>query len=180
MSASVQFKLRFPTQDIAHWAARYSYPGEDRIVRRVAPAARARGYLRQSEFLEVCKWKTPRSQSRCATNPADTIREATRLALHTADERLKIGILRVLTGVEWPTASVILHFCDHRPYPILDYRALWSLGHPNPPTTYTFDFWWEYTQFTRHLADNSGHSMRDLDRALWQYSKERQRQKSSR
>ncbi len=37
-------------------------------------------------------------------------------------------VLRFLDGVEWPTASTILHFCGARPYPILDYRALWSLG----------------------------------------------------
>ncbi len=167
------FKLRFPTDEIADWAAQYSYRGEDRIVRRIAPAGRARGYLRRSEFLKLCKWKTPRSQSRCAENTAQTIREATTLALGTTDERLKIGILRLLTGVEWPTASVILHFCDQRPYPILDFRALWSLGYRKPPR-YTFDFWWRYTLFTRQLAEASGHSMRDLDRALWQYSKKHQ------
>ena len=167
------FKLRLPPEQIGHWAARYSYPGEDRIVGRVAPAAHARGYLRRSEFLELCKWKTPRSQPRCATNTAHMIREATTLALSTTDEQAKIGILRLLAGVEWPTASVILHFCDQRPYPILDFRALWSLGYPKPPR-YTFDFWWPYTLFTRQLAEASGHSMRDLDRALWQYSKEHQ------
>jgi len=55
------------------------------------------------------------------------VREATQTALETADERAKTYILRTLAGVEWPTASVILHFCNRQPYPILDYRALWSL-----------------------------------------------------
>jgi hypothetical protein len=82
-------------------------------------------------------------------------------------------VLRSLAGVEWPTASVILHFCDRRPYPILDYRALWSLGYRKPPA-YTFAFWMAYTRFTRELSQATGHSMRTVDKALWQYSKEHQ------
>src|SRR5437773_881772 len=78
-----------------------------------------------------------------------------------------------LDGVDWPTASVLLHFCDRQPYPVLDFRALWSLGISHPPT-YTFEFWWAYASFTRQLAASSGESMRTVDRALWQYSKEHQ------
>jgi hypothetical protein len=58
-------------------------------------------------------------------------------------------------------------------YPILDVRALWSLGFSRPPA-YTFGFWSEYVAFTRSEARRLGVSMRELDRALWQYSKERQ------
>jgi len=78
-----------------------------------------------------------------------------------------------LDGVDWPTASVLLHFCDRQPYPVLDFRALWSLRISTPPT-YTFEFWWAYVICTRQLADAAGESMRTVDRALWQYSKERQ------
>ena len=99
--------------------------------------------------------------------------EVTRTALRTDNERLKIEILTLLTGVSWPTASVILHFCDKKPYPILDYRALWSLRVEAPPR-YDFDFWWAYTRFVRRLAKETKLSMRTIDRALWQYSKERQ------
>ena len=168
------FKLRFPPAEIPRWAQTYSYPGEDAIVAELAPRARARGYLARTEFLELCRWKTPRSQPRCATNTAARIREATQIALASADERAKPFILRTLAGVGWPTASVILHFCDKQPYPILDYRALWSLGFARPPS-YTFDFWWAYTEFTRGLVHSTGHDMRMLDRALWQFSKKHQR-----
>jgi hypothetical protein len=30
--------------------------------------------------------------------------------------------------VNWPTASVILHFVYPKRYPILDYRALWQFS----------------------------------------------------
>src|SRR5260370_42139000 len=168
------FKLRFPPSEIPRWAKGYAYLEGDKAVDELSRRARARGYLTRAEFLELCHWKTPRSQPRCATNTAAEIREATEIALATADERAKMYILRSLAGVGWPTASVILHFCDRRPYPILDYRALWSLGLRRPPV-YTFDFWCAYTEFARLLARSTGLDMRTLDRALWRFSKERQR-----
>jgi len=167
------FKIRFPPTEIAHWATRYAFPGEDALVERVTPAARDRGYLKRREFLDLCRWKTPRTAKRCALNSSQQIRDATQLSFNTSDERAKIGILRFLDGVDWPTASVLLHFCDRQPYPVLDFRALWSLGISHPPT-YTFEFWWAYASFTRQLAASSGESMRTVDRALWQYSKEHQ------
>jgi hypothetical protein len=168
-----QFKLRFPPSEIPHWASRYAYAGEDRTVDTVGRSVQSRGYLKRQEFLRLCRWKTPRSQPRCARNPASLVREATEIALATDDERAKMYVLRSLAGVEWPTASVILHFCDRRPYPILDYRALWSLGYRKPPA-YTFAFWMAYTRFTRELSQATGHSMRTVDKALWRYSKEHQ------
>jgi hypothetical protein len=167
------FKLQFPKRQIPHWAEQYAYQIGDADITNLGRKARERGYLRKDDYLTLCYWKTPRTQSRCARNPDDRVREATRLALGTTDNRAKIGILRLLDGVDWPTASVILHFCDPLPYPILDYRALWSLGYRKPPP-YTFEFWMAYTAFTRELSRATGHSMRTVDRALWQYSKEKQ------
>ncbi len=79
----------------------------------------------------------------------------------------------MLAGVGWPTASVVQHVFDPLPFPIIDYRALWSLKQ-DVPTQYSYHFWHEYTVFTRALAAGIGCEMRTLDRALWQYSKERQ------
>ena len=85
-----------------------------------------------------------------------------------------MDLLRLLSGVEWPTASTLLHFCDSRPYPILDFRALWSLGYSKPPR-YTMLFWLEYLEFTRLLSARLAVPIRTIDRALWQYSKNKQR-----
>jgi hypothetical protein len=169
----VKFKLRISENDLARWADLYSYTPESEIEDGVAPAARARGYLTRDEFLRLCRWKTPRSQSRCAANDAAFVEEVTRVALSAASEELKIKVLLLLKGVGWPTASVILHFCDRGKYPILDYRALWSLS-ATPPTQYTFPFWRAYIAFMRQVHLRTALSMRLLDRALWQYSKERQ------
>ena len=90
------------------------------------------------------------------------------------DDALKMDLLRELKGVEWPTASTILHVCDKRRYPILDVRAVWSVGYARYPHI-TMEFWLAYVGFTRALADRSGLTIRSVDQALWQYSKERQR-----
>jgi hypothetical protein len=165
------FKLRFAEAQIPRWAVRYSYTANDGMLKEVVrPAVLARGYLERKEFLNICAWKSKRSKSRCAQNDDFTIKTVSRAAFSTTDECLKMNLLRTLAGVEWPTASTLLHFCDERPYPILDYRALWSLGYDTPPH-YTMDFWLDYLVFTRRLAKHLGQDIRTVDRALWQYSK---------
>jgi hypothetical protein len=76
-------------------------------------------------------------------------------------------------AVGWPTASTILHLCHKDPYPILDFRALWSLSTEVPD--YRYPFWEAYTAFTRAMATLADVDMRTLDRALWKYSELHQR-----
>ena len=166
------FTLQFAKAAVRQWASQYAYPGEDRIENEVGPAARKRGYFTKPEFLALCYWKTPRTRSRVNANSAALIKDATRIALSTPHERLRIGVLTLLAGVDYRSASCVLHFAHRDPYPILDERALWSLG--VKVSYYGFALWWEYTRFCRALATECGVSMRVLDRALWQYSKENQ------
>lgn len=169
------FRLRFPKSQVERLACCYSYPNEDLITRKIGPRSRQLGYLTKQDFLELCYWKTSRSRKHCATNSEELIRAVTRVALSTDCEELRIKAPQVLAGVGWPTASVILHFGYNNLYPIIDYRALWSLGMNNvPPHKYDFDFWWSYTQFCRELAGECRVTMRVLDRALWQFSKDNQ------
>ena len=169
----IKFTLRFPPADIPHWAARYDYPAEAVIAADLAPAARARGNLTRAELITLAEWKSPRIRPRIAANDDAFVEAATRAAFATPDERLRIEVLTLLRGVAWPMASVILHWCHPDRYPVLDYRALWSLG-IDPPPRYDFPLWQAYTGCCRELAARAGVSMRVLDRALWQYSKEKQ------
>ncbi len=125
-------KLQFDPTLIAGLAARYSYgvdpEVERRIVDEIGPAAQVRGFFSFDEFLYVCHWKTQRTKSRVAANLPKDVEEATRTALSTSDEGLRIGSLRELEGVDWATASVFLHFGHHEPYPIIDFRALEAVG----------------------------------------------------
>src|SRR5664279_1514311 len=170
----MKFKLRFPVSAIERWAEAFSDPSDSVIEKDIAPAARRQGYLTRDQFLRIAEWKTVRSRARCRKNEAEYVKEVTRAALSSKNERFKVQALRLLDGVEWPTASVILHFCDRGRYPILDVRALWSLGFKTPPL-YAFDFWKAYVTFLRRISDEVGVSMRILDRALWQFSKTKQK-----
>ena len=172
MAGLIRFRLRFPPSKIRYWAERFSDPS-DPVVDSLVPRIRRAGYLTRDQLLTVCRWKSRRSARRAERNEEGLVREATRIALSTPDERLRIGALTLLDGVGWPTASVILHFFHPDAYPILDYRALWSLG-SSQPAQYSFDFWWSYTQECRRLIQKASCDKRDLDRALWQYSKEHQ------
>ena len=163
------FQVRFPTNEIRQWADRYEE--DDDAILKLVPVVRERGFLTKDEFLTVCRWKTARSQSRCRKNSEEFIREVTACALNISGERLRIGVLTLLSGVAWPTASVILHFFHSDAYPILDFRALWSLN-TAVPLQYDFDFWQKYTSCCRQLCKRAIVEMRTLDRALWQFSKE--------
>ncbi|HOG91864.1 MAG TPA: hypothetical protein PLV50_15080 [Smithella sp.] len=169
-------ELRFPESEIRDLAARYDAEQGERdrrltkaITQDVFPSYRKKGYLTKEEFLTVCAWKTPRSQPRCASNDATFIKELSALVLTTASEHLRIQAWTLLAGVKWPTASVFLHFAFPNKYPIMDFRALWSLK-TDVPAQYTFPFWQEYTDVCRALARKSGVTMRILDQALWKYS----------
>ena len=169
-----EFRLRFSLSEVERWAARYEYEDDDAVIAAGAEA-RQRGWYTRAEFLTVTDWKTSRSKSRVRRNSAAAIKDATRMALATSDERLRIGVLTLLQGVEMPTASVLLHLAHLDPYPILDVRAIWSLGVEQQPSYYPFEFWMAYTVACRALAREAGVDMRALDRALWQYSSQTQR-----
>jgi hypothetical protein len=168
-----RFRLRFPVDQISALADRYGYANDTAIEQVVGPFMRNEGYLTKTHFLTLTHWKSPRTRPRCEENSESFIEAVTRTCAKTKDEQLRIKVLTLLSGVSWPTASVILHFGARDPYPILDVRALWSLGYELPPE-YDFAFWWSYVEYTRELATQAGVSMRVLDRALWQHSKERQ------
>lgn len=161
------FTLGVPSKEIAHWAGRYGY--DDQVAVKIGERVRKTARLSYHDFLALAGWKTQRSKSRCRQNRQGFVVEVVRHALATTEPRFKIEVLRLLDGVEWATASVILHFCDRDRWPILDVRAFWSLGQA-PPSHVTYSLWEAYVEATRVLADRHAVSMRTLDRALWAYS----------
>jgi hypothetical protein len=107
------------------------------------------------------------------SNSDTFVEEVTAFAFAAKDERARVESLTLLDGVLWPTASVILHLFHSDPYPIMDFRALWSLS-ADVPDQYCFSFWWDYVGECRLLRSRCGTDMRTLDRALWQFSKQNQ------
>jgi hypothetical protein len=166
------FEPQFPPSLIEELAERFGYMDDSKLL-AAGRAARERGCYRRAEFLAVCRWKSARSTPRVASNSDRAIASATRLALSTSsDERTRMEALTSLAGVGVPTASTLLYFAFPDDYPILDVRALESLGRRGR-SVYPVSFWLEYLQACRSLARAHGVSIRTLDKALWQHSKER-------
>ena len=165
------FALQFPIADVPGLAARYEY-ADDAEVLAIGQEARQRGFYSRDEFVRVCRWKTPRSGPLVAANGAAAVEAATRTALaDETTERARMAALRSLAGVDWPTASVLLHLAYPERYPILDQRALQALGVARPPA-YSFAFWDSYRTASVELARQAGLDGRTFDRALWQWSRE--------
>jgi hypothetical protein len=166
-------KLRCPASRLRSLAEGYQYPLQETAILDLRKRIAGRGFMTKDEPRIVAQWKAPRSAGHIEDNPEGYVNEISAFALAARTERARIEVLTHLDGVGWPTASVILHFFHRKPYPIMDFRALWSVSLP-VPSQYSFDFWWPYVQYCRDLSKRLGMDMRTLDRALWQYSKEKQ------
>jgi hypothetical protein len=164
------FELQFPVDEIPALARRFPGLDESRLE-TLGAAVRARGHYTRAEFIEVCAWKTPRSRPKVNGNPKAAVIAATRRALGAADEATRMIALLELAGVGVPTASTLLYVAFPDDYPILDVRALESLG-VKSRSTYPVSFWLAYLEACRTLARRAGVSLRTLDKALWQRSKE--------
>jgi len=164
------FKLPFPHEEIGQWARAYDYPETDQRPIEIGDAARSDGFLKRADFLIIARWKSRRPVKLHEQNDEETVREITRFALATPCEPLRLKGLTLLSGVADRTASAILHFCHRDRYPLMDERALGSLGVLEVPKDWSA-VWPEYTGACREMAATAGVDMRTLDRALWAYSK---------
>ncbi|HEY6762747.1 MAG TPA: hypothetical protein VI318_24815, partial [Baekduia sp.] len=162
---------RFSREWAERLAERYSY-ADDAPARAAGEAAVDRGYYTREEFLAVVRWKSARVVPLAGENTAEDIEEMTRAAFAAGDELARVRALLELRGVGVPVASALLHFAFPDRYPILDFRALATLGDTRRRTTYVPDEWVEYLTRCRGLAERNGVSMRVLDKALWQASKD--------
>ena len=165
-------QLRFPESDIQQWAERYNAGSTEASFIEIRDVVQEQGYLDQELLKRVAHWKSPRPARHVEKNDDDYVKEITSWSFSATNERARIRVLMLLDGVAWPTASAILHLFHKDPYPILDFRALWSIGLDD--YTYSSSFWSDYTHFCRDIARRNQIDMRTLDKALWQYSKENQ------
>ena len=169
----------FPLSEVPQIAERYSYKLETSVLALVQ-GVRRQGYLTKDQLSTLCLWKSERSAGHVRKNAASFVEEVTRFALSATDERARIEPLTLLDGVEYPTASCILHWFHTEPYPIVDFRAIWSLQ-LSQPSSYSFDFWKSYYEGWRELRLQAQGccapvvvTPRMFDQALWQYSYENQ------
>lgn len=168
----MRHKLRIPPKELRSYQQRYDYNADSKLE-PISSLAKSQGYLTVDQLYVLARWKSMRRAELARENPEAFVCEVTLFSFSANFEQSRIGSLVLLRGVQFPTASVILHFCVDSTYPILDFRAIWSLG-LEKPSVYTHDYWVNYTGVCRKLADEHGLTVRELDMALWQFSKENQ------
>lgn len=159
----------FHVERIYEYALKYGDTTPDNEAIEAGENARRAGFLTKEQFLKIAKWKSRRPSQHYERNSEYMIRDTTRLALSTLCEELRLRSLTLLHGVSERTASVILHHCHLDPYPIMDARAIWSLGIDDEPDWTSI--WPEYVRACRAVAKENNLTMRLLDRALWGFAK---------
>jgi hypothetical protein len=135
--------------------------------------ARLRGYLTRAELEKVCRWKSPRAIRLIRHNSVARVRAATRRALATRSERLRLEALRTLDGVSVPMASAILTLLDPRRYGVIDIRVwqlLYALGEVTKKSSgiwFNYNNWYQFLMKLRYFAKKLRVSARDIERSLF-------------
>jgi hypothetical protein len=164
-----KFKLAFDPQLIPDLAKRYRYQ-DDEVALNAGSLIRDGQCTRENLEL-IFEWKTNgRGRSRLAKNSDAEISDALNLVLKANTDRVAVALLTGLSGVQIPVASAVLTTIYPDRFTIIDFRALHALGVEQPQIT--VDFYLSYLDQCRHLAKEHNVSLRTLDRALWQWSKE--------
>lgn len=171
--------MKINRENILEYARRYDAHYKDtsdrRIEEKMKNLLKKQRYLTKDNLTEIAIWKAgPRIRRHCTKNNDLFVREITKFSFSTKNEEARIKSLIVLDGVFYPVASTILHFAFPGRYPIMDFRAIWSLGWKQPKI-YDFNFWQKYCNETRKISKKLKLSLRVIDKALWQYSKEKQK-----
>jgi hypothetical protein len=131
------------------------------------------GEFTRENLNAIFEWKTRgRGRSRIQKNSNAEIADALRLALLAKTDRAAVAVLNGLNGVQIPVASAILTAIDPARFTIIDFRALEALNIVDQPYI-TIDFYLAYLAVCRRIAKENRVTLRTLDRALWQWSKER-------
>ena len=154
-------------------AAKYLEKGgeqEDRDASAAGDGLRTK--LNVEDFRAIVKWKTRnRAFTRLEKNTDAEVLDALRLASSTECPRSAIAVLTGLNGVAVPVASAVMTILKPDSHTVIDFRALETLGYEGDYSS--INFYLRYLDYCMKLADRWDMSLRNLDRALWQWSKDK-------
>ena len=150
---------------------------DDQSLQESFKDARLSGHITPQQLRDVAKWKSgERTLPHLTKNAAEEVKECSAVAFAAQTDRLRIHALLALDGISWPTASAILHFVFPGRFPILDVRAMGTVGKIRADSkqspNYTLPLWTQYAKLCRETAERYGVTLRDLDRALWMWDAE--------
>jgi hypothetical protein len=170
-----QMNLRFHPSKIDDLAEQYGYAGDSE------PLDAGKRILDGDYSIEnlkvIVRWKSARPIRWIEKNDASAVSSALKFAA-SKDATVKAAIEKLddLYGVGIPMASAILTMMHPSVYTIIDIRALDALGVEDWPNTSAF--YEAYLGRCREIAMRHDRSLRTLDRALWQWSKEQSQRRN--
>lgn len=165
--------------NIQSWADEYNV-SHDTSIENLVCEVKERGYLTETELIEVAKWKVPNKRNtihNVIKNHPDDVKAKTRSAFRaTVDDSMYYLCNRLrhnmgLRGVRIPVGSAILHWFHECRYPIWDRYAIRSVQLNESQYKNDFERWKAYVEFCKVIADEYEVDMRTLDRALLEYGK---------
>jgi hypothetical protein len=147
-------------------------PGTRALIERLSHVKRV-GEFSRPEFLEMCRWKSPRAAPQYRRNRAARICQVSRAVLASRSEERRLDLLTGLRGVSVPVASAILTLVDPARYGVLDIRV-WQLlfalgcvgGRPGGRGFLARD-WLDYLAILRRQARRLGISVREVEYTLF-------------
>jgi hypothetical protein len=168
--------LQFDPKKLRELAGRYTFKNDREAL--IAGQSIANGEFSRANLSAIFEWKTKgRGRTRLDGNTDEEIADILTVAMTAKSDRAKIAVLCGLSGVGVPVASAVLTAIDPAKYTIIDFRALEALG--TDTADRSVDFYVEYLRECRTLAEKYRISLRDLDRALWQWSVEQSKEAQS-
>jgi len=164
---------------IQTWAPQYdlsgvgdNYSEYDILLKEVSKEI-GQGSITKSTFVKLLKWKSPRLLGIVPLDRYNEYNDKIKEAIAAADNE-KLQLLDELYGVGVPVASTILHFIYPNKFPIMDVRvteALVNFGYldvkARSPNNY-----FVYQKTLLLIVQNTGCSMREIDKALFAYHKQ--------
>ena len=170
---SLPENLRGP-KDIKYWAGRYpdfEREKDDQLERMITCAMKDERGLTCEELRFLCVWKSGPRNLHHLPDDKTTIACLSRKAF----ENECVRPLCELPGIQIPTASAALHFAFPEKFPVIDRRVLVTTGRIDPEDKNKIvglALWDEYVKWCVPAAAEREVSLRDFDRALWQYDVE--------
>jgi thermostable 8-oxoguanine DNA glycosylase len=187
MSQTIAFTLMPADSEIPDLIKRYHQTnscGEVSDEYCLAAGARIRGGDFSKENLRVIyRWKMDawkylgQEQKYFDMNTDEAVAHALRSAVdgvNTQDIERAFRELESLNGIGLPLASAILTAIFPEQFTVIDIIALRALGAPEK-TSLSMPLYLSYLTFCSEQARRIGISLRDMDRALWQWRHERSR-----
>jgi hypothetical protein len=172
------FTPQYDPSEISHLAAEYMETDgkKDEKAEEAGKRIRVDGDFSRENLEVIYRWKSPRAIRRFRDNTDGEIRQALKKALGASDVEKATCALTSLKGVGVKMASAILTAIDPERYTVLDFRALEALGVKNSEN---LNLYIQYVKACRSLAEKYGVTLRNFDRANWQWSKNQSRNRAA-